>query len=162
MSFHHKWKVLRWYIQKCSLLDNNRSKSPLCGAGKLSLFQLPSTHTLSFFGHRLFVWMPCHNWKLKLFCPDYGRQLTGCRTHKSVCRSWTWTCTTWCWLTSVYLLFGDTCLIKPDSSAWASSLVWIQDYPHLEKCIYFYLFGTICCMWCFVMIFNWCEHVPAI
>lgn len=37
-----------------------------------------------FFGHRLFVWMPYHNWKVKLLCPDCGKQLTGCGIHKRV------------------------------------------------------------------------------
>ncbi|XP_049320206.1 uncharacterized protein LOC125802508 isoform X1 [Astyanax mexicanus] len=37
-----------------------------------------------FFTHRLLVWMPYHLWKVRLQCPDCGKQLTGCGIHKRV------------------------------------------------------------------------------
>ncbi|KAB5574970.1 hypothetical protein PHYPO_G00215240 [Pangasianodon hypophthalmus] len=35
-----------------------------------------------FFTHRLLVWMPYHLWKVRLFCPVCGKQLTGYGIHK--------------------------------------------------------------------------------
>ncbi|KAB5555129.1 hypothetical protein PHYPO_G00029970 [Pangasianodon hypophthalmus] len=35
-----------------------------------------------FFTHRLLVWMPYHLWKVRLFCPVSGKQLTGYGIHK--------------------------------------------------------------------------------
>jgi len=35
-----------------------------------------------FFTHRLLVWMPYHQWKVRLLCPVCGKQLTGCGIHK--------------------------------------------------------------------------------
>ncbi|XP_068569967.1 uncharacterized protein [Cebidichthys violaceus] len=35
-----------------------------------------------FFTHRLMVWMPYHLWKVRVFCPDCGKQLTGYGVHK--------------------------------------------------------------------------------
>ncbi|KAK3563113.1 hypothetical protein QTP86_016353 [Hemibagrus guttatus] len=39
-----------------------------------------------FFTHRLFVWMPYHQWKVRLFCPVCGKQLSGADLHKRACR----------------------------------------------------------------------------
>ncbi|CAM4652090.1 unnamed protein product [Leuciscus chuanchicus] len=35
-----------------------------------------------FFTHRLLVWMPYHQWKVRLLCPVCGKQLTGYGIHK--------------------------------------------------------------------------------
>ncbi|XP_051797273.1 uncharacterized protein LOC110970686 isoform X1 [Acanthochromis polyacanthus] len=35
-----------------------------------------------FFTHRLLLWMPYHLWKVKLYCPACGKQLTGAGVHK--------------------------------------------------------------------------------
>lgn len=35
-----------------------------------------------FFTHRLMVWMPYHLWKVRVFCPSCGKQLTGYGVHK--------------------------------------------------------------------------------
>lgn len=35
-----------------------------------------------FFTHRLMVWMPYHLWKVRVFCPTCGKQLTGYGVHK--------------------------------------------------------------------------------
>ncbi|XP_028311916.1 uncharacterized protein LOC114468934 [Gouania willdenowi] len=35
-----------------------------------------------FFTHRLMVWMPYHLWKVRVFCPACGKQLTGYGVHK--------------------------------------------------------------------------------
>ncbi|XP_036419498.1 uncharacterized protein LOC118803096 [Colossoma macropomum] len=37
-----------------------------------------------FFTHRLMVWMPYHQWKVRVFCPTCGKQLTGYGVHKRV------------------------------------------------------------------------------
>lgn len=33
-----------------------------------------------------FLWMTFHTRKIEMFCPNYGRQLTGCRIHRRVCQ----------------------------------------------------------------------------
>ena len=35
-----------------------------------------------FFTHRLMVWMPYHLWKVRVICPECGKQLTGYGVHK--------------------------------------------------------------------------------
>lgn len=35
-----------------------------------------------FFTHRLMVWMPYHLWKVNVFCPACGKNLTGYGVHK--------------------------------------------------------------------------------
>ena len=35
-----------------------------------------------FFTHRLMVWMPYHLWRVRVFCPACGKQLTGYGVHK--------------------------------------------------------------------------------
>lgn len=35
-----------------------------------------------FFTHRLMVWMPYHLWKVRVFCPACGKNLTGYGVHK--------------------------------------------------------------------------------
>lgn len=35
-----------------------------------------------FFTHRLMVWMPYHLWKVRVSCPDCGKNLTGYGVHK--------------------------------------------------------------------------------
>ncbi|CAL8329146.1 unnamed protein product [Merluccius merluccius] len=37
-----------------------------------------------FFRHRLMVWMPYHQWKVKVLCPTCGKQLTGYGVHQKV------------------------------------------------------------------------------
>ncbi|XP_058251159.1 uncharacterized protein LOC131356260 [Hemibagrus wyckioides] len=39
-----------------------------------------------FFTHGLFVWMPYHQWKVRLFCPVCGKQLTGYGLYKRAYR----------------------------------------------------------------------------
>lgn len=35
-----------------------------------------------FFSHRLMVWMPYHQWKVRVFCRGCGKHLTGAGIHK--------------------------------------------------------------------------------
>ena len=37
-----------------------------------------------FFSHRLMVWMPYHQWRVRVLCPTCGKQLTGYGVHKKV------------------------------------------------------------------------------
>ncbi|KAJ8391698.1 hypothetical protein AAFF_G00086480 [Aldrovandia affinis] len=40
----------------------------------------------SFFTHRPMVWIPHHLWKVRVFCPTCGKQLTGYGVHKRACK----------------------------------------------------------------------------
>lgn len=80
-----------------------------------------------FFTHRMLVWMPYHQWKVRLLCPVCGKQLTGYGIHKELARSLTLTDITSSWQRHSGVLSVEPITCQPARLSWTNWTFHTED-----------------------------------